>query len=187
VGGRNLPKDLTTITVAGGRIMSRPMNGAVEGMLAVIEDPRSESADTAVAGLIDRYQREGPNVLRPFKDRFRKMMTDRDPGVRSVAAWALSRTGDLDVVPTLIDALVDPDEGVVISAKLGLQLLSRKIDGLGPPSPSTHEERAGAARNWRAWYEAVRPLEPEDDSKAERLSGRSIPDSRPVPSRSPSP
>jgi hypothetical protein len=188
VGGRNLPKDLTSITVAGGRIMSRPMNGAVEGMLAVLEDPRSESADTAVAGLIDRYQREGPGVLRPFKDRFRKMITDRDPGVRSVAAWALSRTGDLDVVLTLIDALVDPDEGVVISAKLGLQLLSRKIDGLGPPSPSTPEERAEAVRKWRAWYETVRPLEPEiGDSKENRPVGRSTLESRPVPSRSPSP
>ena len=69
------------------------MNGAVEGMLAVLEDPRSQTADTAVAGLIDRYHREGPDVLRPFKDRFRKMLTDRDPGVREVAAWALSRTG----------------------------------------------------------------------------------------------
>ena len=93
VGGRTLPKDLTSMTVAGGRIMSRPMNGAVEGMLAVLEDPRSQNADTAVAGLIDRYHREGPEVLRPFKDRFRKMLTDRDPGVRQVAAWALSRTG----------------------------------------------------------------------------------------------
>jgi hypothetical protein len=188
VGGRNLPKDLTTMTVAGGHIMSRPMNGAVEGMLAVLEDPRSERADTAVAGLVDRYQREGPDVLRPFKDRFRKMIADRDPGVRSVAAWALSRTGDLDVVPTLIDTLVDPDEGVVISAKLGLQLLSRKIDGLGPPSPSTPEERAEAARKWRAWYEAIRPLEPEvGDLKVNRPAGRSIPDTRPIPSRSPSP
>ena len=113
LGGRELPKDLTSMTVAGGRIMSRPMNGAVEGMLAVLEDPRAQSADTAVAGLIERYHREGPEVLRPFKDRFRKMLTDRDPGVRQVAAWALARTGDLDVVPALIDALVDPEENVV--------------------------------------------------------------------------
>ncbi len=99
LGGRYLPKDLTSMTVAGGRIMSRPMNGAVEGMLAVLEDPRAQNADTAVSGLIERYQSEGPDVLRPFKDRFRKMLTDRDPGVRQVAAWALARTGDLDVVP----------------------------------------------------------------------------------------
>lgn len=165
VGGRTLPKDLTSMTVAGGRIMSRPMNGAVEGMLAVLEDPRTQTADTAVAGLIDRYHREGAQVLRPFKDRFRKMMTDRDPGLREVAAWALSRTDDLEVVPALIDALTDPDESVVDAARVGLQLLSRKIDGLGPPSPSTPEQRAEAAKRWRAWYESIRPLGAGGESK----------------------
>ena len=48
------------MTVAGGRVVSRPMNGAIEGMLAVLEDPRAEQADAAVAGLVDRYYREGP-------------------------------------------------------------------------------------------------------------------------------
>ena len=90
------------------------------------------------------------------------MLSDRDPGVRRVAAWALAHTGDLDVVPLLIDALVAPneDEEVVAAARLGLQLLSRKIDGLGPPSPSTPEERQAAAQTWREWYRgdpAARP------------------------------
>src|SRR5208282_2209411 len=125
VGGRYLPKDLTSMTVAGGKIISRPMNGAVEGMLAVLEDPRAQTADTAVSGLIERYLRAGPDVLRPFKDRLRKLLTDRDPGMRQVAAWALSRTADLDVVPDLIGALVDREENVVAAAALGLQLLSR--------------------------------------------------------------
>jgi len=80
-----------------------------------------------------------------------------------VAAWALSRTGDLDVVPALIDALVDSEENVVIAARLGLQLLSRKVDGLGPPSPSTPEERLEASKKWRAWYDAIRPLAAESD------------------------
>jgi hypothetical protein len=166
LGGRYLPKDLTTMTVAGGRIMSRPMNGAVEGMLAVLEDPRAQNADTAVAGLIERYHTEGPNVLRPFKDRFRKMLTDRDQGVRQVAAWALARTGDLDVAPDLIGALMDSDSQVVSTSRQGLQLLSRKIDGLGPPDAATPEQRQEAAVNWRAWYDAIRPLEAgalEDD------------------------
>ena len=54
LGGRGLPSDLTALTVAGGRVVSRPMNGAIEGMLAVLEDPRAEQADAAVAGLVDR-------------------------------------------------------------------------------------------------------------------------------------
>jgi hypothetical protein len=188
LGGRYLPKDLTSMTVAGGKIMSRPMNGAVEGMLAVLEDPRAQSADTAVSGLIERYLRAGPEVLRPFKDRFRRLLTDRDPGMRQVAAWALSRTGDLDVIPDLISALVDSEANVVAAAALGLQLLSRKIEGLGPPNPSTPEQRREAAKTWRAWYESIRPLDAEaDDEEGIRQSpGRpASPAANPI--RSPSP
>ena len=39
LGGRELPKDLTSMTVAGGRVVSRPMNGAIEGMLAALGRP----------------------------------------------------------------------------------------------------------------------------------------------------
>jgi HEAT repeats len=165
LGGRGLPKDLTSMTVAGGRVVSRPMNGAVEGMLAVLEDPRAEQADAAVAGLEERYRLEGPASLRPFKSRFRKMLTDRDPGVRQVAVWGLARIGDLDVVPILIDALIDADDEVVKAARLGLQLLSRKIEGLGPDVPSSPEERRAAADRWRAWYAAIRPLDLDDQDE----------------------
>jgi hypothetical protein len=164
LGGRGLPGDLTSMTVAGGRIVSRPMNGAVEGMLAVLEDPRTQGADAALAGLVARYQRQGPDVLRPHKDRFRKLLADRDPGLRRVAAWALGRTGDLDAVPSLIDALNDPEQEVVDTARLGLQLLSRKVESLGPPSPSTPDQRREAARRWRGWYQSIRPLDVEDEA-----------------------
>jgi hypothetical protein len=163
LGGRGLPKDLTSMTVAGGRVVSRPMNGAIEGMLAVLEDPRGDQADAAAAGLVERYYREGPDALRPFKPRFRKMIADRDPGVRRVAAWALAHTGDMDIVPLLIDALSDPDEDVIEASRLGLQILSRKIEGLGPPTPSTPEQRKQAAGRWRDWYNAIKPLDLDDD------------------------
>jgi HEAT repeat protein len=174
------------MTVAGGRVVSRPMNGAVEGMLAVLEDPRAQQADSALGGLVARYEAEGPAVLRPYKDRFRKLLTSPDPGLRRVAAWALGRTGDLDVVPPLIDALVDPDENVVETARIGLQLLSRKIVGLGPPSPSTPEQRRAAAEQWRGWYETIRPLELEGQSDEDAVpsapaagAGAGAPRSRP--------
>lgn len=174
LGGRGLPRDLSTMTVAGGRVVSRPMNGAVEGMLAVLEDPRAATADAALSGLVSRFETEGPRVLRPHRDRFRKLITNPDPGLRKVAAWALGRLGELDVAPALINALEDPDEQVVETARLGLQLLSRKIVGLGPPSPSTPEERRAAAARWRAWYETIRPLELEgqgDDDTAAPTAG----------------
>jgi HEAT repeats len=172
LGGRGLPKDLSSLTVAGGRVVSRPMNGAVEGMLSVLEDPRARDADSALAGLVARYQAEGPGVLRPHKDRFRKLLTDRDPGLRQVAAWALGRSGDLDAAPDLIGVLTDPDPGVVETARIGLQLLSRKIDGMGPPPGATPERRREAAAKWRDWYNGVRPLdlEGQDDEVPPRVS-----------------
>ncbi len=166
LGGRGLPKDLSNLTVAGGHVVSQPMNGAVEGMIAVLEDPRAENADAALSGLVIRYRNEGPNALRPQKDRFRKLLTDRDQGIRRVAAWGLARTADLDVVPALIGALNDPDEAVVTMAREGLQLLSRKIDGLGPPTPSTPEQRRAAAERWSAWYATIRPLDLEGQDDA---------------------
>jgi hypothetical protein len=168
LGGRGLPKDLSNLTVAGGRVISRPMNGAVVGMLSVLEDPRTDQAEAALSGLITRYQTEGPGVLRPHKDRFRKLLTDRDPGLRRVAVWGLARMAELDVVPLLIDILTDQDESVVTTAREGLQLLSRKIEGLGPPTPSTPEQRQDAARRWRAWYAGIRPLDLEGEDDQEK-------------------
>jgi len=169
LGGRGLPKDLSSLTVAGGRVVSRPMSGAVEGMLAVLEDPRAENADAAVSGLYDRYQAEGARALIPHKARFLRMRRDQDPGVRRVAVWAIGHTGELESAPLLIESLMDPDESVVTTARVGLQILSRKIDGLGPPTPSTPEQRRVAADAWKRWYLSIRPLNPveEPDSPAE--------------------
>ena len=161
------------MTVAGGRVVTRPMNGAIEGMLAVLEDPRAEQADAAVAGIVERYYAQGPDALRPHKLRFRKMLSDRDHGIRRVAAWALAQTGDLDVVPLLIDAMVVPneEEDVVTAIRMGLELLSRKIKGPGPPSPSTPDERIAAARQWREWYQAIRPLDLEGQDEDAGIAG----------------
>ncbi len=173
IGGRGLPKDLGSISVAGGHVIARPMDGAVEGMLAVLEDPRVEDAAAALAGLIAKYRTDGTRVLRPYQDRFRKLLTDPDQGVRRVAAWSLARTGDISMAVPLIEALKDPDEGVVHEARLGLQLLSRKIEGYGPNAGATPEEKQASIQKWRTWYESVRPLSTTTDSPASAPSSTS--------------
>jgi hypothetical protein len=184
LGGRELPKDLTSMTVAGGRVVSRPMNGAIEGMLAVLDDPRAEQADAAVSGIVERYYTQGPDALRPYKIRFRKMLADRDHGIRRVAAWALARTGDIDAVPLLIDAMIAPneEEEVVAAIRMGLELLSRKIKGFGPPSPSSPDERIAAARMWREWYQAIRPLDLEGQDEDAGIANPPAPAGAPAES-----
>ena len=181
IGGRGLPKDLSQISVAGGHVIARPMDGAVEGMLAVLEDPRVEDAASALTGLVIRYRTEGPKALKPFQDRFRKLLTDQDQGIRRVAAWSLARTGDLSMALPLIEALRDPDEGVVAEARQGLQLLSRKIDGYGPIPSATPEQKEQAIARWQSWYEAVRPAA----SVAEEGSPGSTSKAAPTPRRTP--
>ena len=162
-GGRGLPKNLGDITVSGGRVVVRPMNGAVEGMLKVLEDPKAENADSALAGLLAEYEKRGARALIPMKDRFRKLLSDKDPGVRRIGAWALPRTGELDVIPALINALRDDDPEFRVEARNGLQLLSRKVDGFGPPTEATPEQRQEAMRQWREWYNSVRPVDQAAD------------------------
>ena len=78
-------------------MLAQPMNGAIESMLSVLEDPRAEQADSALAGLVGRYRVEGAAVLRPHRERFRKLLAeDPDPGIRGVAAWALAQDGGSD-------------------------------------------------------------------------------------------
>jgi hypothetical protein len=155
--GRQLPSNLAEAEIVNGQIVAKPMGGAIEGMLAVLEDPRSENADSALNGLIAKYQTEGAKVVRPFKDRFRKMLRDSDPDYRIIAAWFLGRTGDLDVAPDLIKGLTDDDDEVVHECKTGLMLISRKIEGYGPAFRAGPEKRLEAAQRWRQWFESVKP------------------------------
>ncbi len=176
VGGRGLPKDLSQVSVAGGKVIARPMDGAVEGMLAALEDPRIEDASAALAGLITKYGTDGSRALRPHEARFRKLLNDSDQGVRRVGVWGMARTGDMTVAPELINALSDPDEGVVKEARLGLQLLARMIDGFGPAEGATPAAKAEAIAKWSAWYESIRPI----TSTASETPGEVAP--KPAPS-----
>lgn len=167
LGGRGLPKDLTKLTFVGGRLSVRPMNAGVDRMLAVLEDVNNvDDVESALQGMQERYVKEGPQALRPYKDRFRRMLANPDPGLRRVAAWCLARTADIDAVPPLIAALNDSampadakDPSVMDEAKRGLQFLSRKIEGYGPPPGATLDQRKEAMRKWRQWYESVRPVD----------------------------
>ena len=159
LGGRGLPPDLSQLTIANGRVVVQPMNGAIESMVAVFEDPSSQNIDSALAGLVNKYREGGPSVLKPFRDRFLKLLGDPDPGLRRVASWALGRTGDLSIAPDLIRTLLDPMDEVAIEARFGLQVLGRKVADYGPKRGARADQKLAAAMKWRDWYESIRPPE----------------------------
>jgi hypothetical protein len=157
LGGRGLPDDLANLSVAQGRVVVKPMKGAIDEMLAILEDGRNPSAEEALAGLVDRYAVEGPQALRPWKERLRRIRESPEAERRMMALYCLARTADLDVAPDLIASLTDPDDEVVATAAYGLKLLSRKLESLGPPPGATPDQKLEAATKWSAWYESVRP------------------------------
>jgi len=112
-------------------------------------------------------------VLRPLKDRFRKLLKDPDPGIRVVAAWGLGRTADLDVAPVLIKTLMDDDKEVVQEARRGLQVLSRKLEGFGPAEGASPDECRAAAKKWQGWFESVKP--PDLDAPDELIASPAKP------------
>ena len=61
-GGRNLPKNLADLTIVNGQVVVRPMDGAVSDMLKVLEDPKAQNADAALAGLMAEYDKRGPEA-----------------------------------------------------------------------------------------------------------------------------
>ena len=60
-------------------------------------------------------------------------------------------------MPTLIYALTDPDPKIVLEARDGLQFVSRRFDGFGPPNHFTEDQRFEAVDAWKRWYRTLRP------------------------------
>ena len=161
-------RSLSSMTVAGGRVVSRPMNGAVEGMLAVLEDPRAfDTADAAASGLVGAIGpgRRGPEALQgPLPDHALRPRSRRPASGRLV----LARTGDLDVVPLLIGASPIPTRASPTPPGKGAKLLSRKIDGLGPPARDSLEQKREAQHRAAGMSRSGRSIDDDSEDEAQR-------------------
>ncbi len=111
-------------------------------------------------------------------DKLRILVKSPDPANRQIAYWALSRTGDFDLVPLMLDGLHDPNLSVSIQALTGLRYIARRPKGfnltLSPLSQLPHNAdeatrlntakvwKDKASRVWREWYSGVRPYATRD-------------------------
>ncbi|MDZ7619573.1 MAG: hypothetical protein U1E05_21440 [Patescibacteria group bacterium] len=157
VGGRGLPKDTERVEVRRGRVVSRPLAGPAEELLAMLDDPDLDDDDGAIEQLADLTPEEAHKIFGTRPDRLRQLARGASPQARMTAIQTLAHGRDLEIVPILIHALDDPDAAVTRAARDGLRRLARKPAGFGLPDAPTPAERADAIRRWKAWYRAVCP------------------------------
>jgi hypothetical protein len=154
VGGRGLPSNLARAKLRGSQVVVEQVQTRVEEMLAMIDDEEQ--------GELDDLARDPTALVVDVVDetsarRLRQLARGGEPEVRLLAVRALARTGNLDYVPTLIYALTDPDPQIVLEARDGLQFVSRRFDGFGPPNNFTEDQRFEAVDAWKRWYRTLRP------------------------------
>lgn len=109
-----------------------------------------------------------------------KLIEHPQPIPRSIGIWVLGRTGDIQHVKLLINALEnDPDLDVAIEARNALCWISRKPRGFGLESnpklgladglskqqraEALQKWRDKAVKHWKKWYFTVRPYDERDD------------------------
>jgi hypothetical protein len=163
VGGRGLPDDLNAVEADQTGVRVRKLKGPVDELLAELEKAESRKVESAQAAIVETIATENPETLIGQRERLLKLARDRRSEVRRTAFWALGRTNDLRVVPTLIAGLSDQDPDCMVEARNALRYISKKLDAREPPDEATADQRAGAIAFWKKWYFAVRPYDDRDD------------------------
>lgn len=163
VGGRGLPDNLLAAQVSQGQIKTRKLKGPVDELLKELENPQSRNVESAQEALVDTIATENPEALIGQQDRLLKLVGDRRVEVRRTAYWALGRTNDLRMAPTLIAGLRDPDPACVVEARNALRFISKRLADNEPPDESTPAQREKAVTHWKNWYLGVRPYDERDD------------------------
>ncbi len=154
VGGRGIPANVARAGLRGNQVVVEQVQTKLEEMLSMIDDDDQSR--------LDELARDPTNLVVGKVDeasarRLQQLVRGGEPAVRLLAVRALGRTGNLDYVPTLIFALTDPDRDVVLEARDGLEFVSRRFNGFGPPNGFTDRQRYDAVDAWKNWYRSLRP------------------------------
>lgn len=140
-----------------GKVVAKPLLGPAEQLLAVLESTEVPDYGEAVDLLAELPPQEAEALMEKHGQKLRRLAGDQSPQARMAAVRALSKTRDVDNVPTLIYALTDPDRAIMIAARDGLRRISRRPAGFGLPDRPREEDRRAAVGQWKAWYLAIRP------------------------------
>jgi hypothetical protein len=157
VGGRGLSADLSRMKVKKGRLVKERKPTDVDNLLEMLAGDQNEELDALLGDTIEiDVKTLGPDEAR----RLEQLIKTGSAETRLLAVEAIGRLRDLDYVPSLLYALTDPDKRVVRAARDGLEFVSRRFDGFGPPDNFTETERYDALDKWKKWYRSIRPNAP---------------------------
>jgi hypothetical protein len=157
VGGRGLSADLSRMKVEKGRLVKERKPTDVDNLLAMLEGDQNDELDALLGDAIEiDVKTLGPAEAR----RLEQLIRTGSAETRLLAVEAIGRLRDLDYVPSLLYALTDPDKRVVRAARDGLEFVSRRFDGFGPPDNFTETERYDALDKWKSWFRTIRPNSP---------------------------
>ncbi|WP_417749396.1 HEAT repeat domain-containing protein [Rosistilla oblonga] len=149
-GGYGLPKSTKGMQTKGGQLIDAPKAGSVGGMLDLLEKGGDDVDDKAIYDslILSKDPQERADQLK----RLKRMVKGGPYKTRRAAARMLGQSSDMDIVPTLIFALTDPDKTVQREARNGLRFVSRRFEGFGLPDDPTPKQVEAAVKAWKEWY-----------------------------------
>jgi hypothetical protein len=162
VGGRGLPDNAAEVEMRLGTVRAKALKGPAMELLSKL-NPDDPQFDQAVEGLEQQSLLDEDDNLSDVQKRLRALVKGQPPETRAAALRLLGRTRDLDNVPILIEALKDPDPGIFVAADDALRFMARKLRGAGYLGGTDDAMRKEIAKEWKAWYRAVRPDAQFDD------------------------
>jgi hypothetical protein len=157
LSGRGLPTNLARVTLKDGQLVVEQTKTQVSDLLNFVDEDQQDNLNALIS---DDTALIVSNVDEASARRLQQIVRTGSPEARILCVRALSRTGELDYVPTLIYALTDPDHRVVREADTGLRFVSRRFGGVGLPEQYTDRERYDAIDRWKSWFKVLRPDTP---------------------------
>jgi len=153
-----LPDDVSSIATSGGKIVNKNSATSIDEALKMLEDDSKSEGEDALAPE-KMLLAADPKQRQEQINRFVRLLNAKDYKARQVAAKMLGRGDSLDVVPSLIYALTDPDPRVPFYAEQSLRLISRQLDTYHLPKKEkiSEQDKNRAAAQWKKWFLGLRP------------------------------
>jgi hypothetical protein len=156
LGGMGLPPNTADLQERDGKLVTTPLAGSVDELLAIIDDPKNKD----LTGLSETTGLAlDPDITKRTSQlqRLRELVRAESFEPRLVAVKTLGKVRDLDNVPMLLYALTDPDIRVVREADKALRFISRKFAGVGSLDEPNPQNLQAVRDAWKTWLLSVRP------------------------------